>query len=670
MGKKYAHLLAPLRIGDTVVKNRMLYPNASPHFLQGPETFPAEGYRAFVAGLAKNGAGMITLAEWDNYPAQRQGPADADFTHMQAFDLSDPSVSNYFSALAEEVHFYGAKLLLSTDIHFPWGYSLNGGPRQGPPGSGPDTTEPIPVEMIPQVVDAFVQKVKQYRDWGYDGVTMRIENHLHPSENPRNDQYGGSLENRTRLLLECYAAVKKALGKGFITEAQLAGEQPLGYTGERQNGYTLADTVAFSHLAAGKIDILQLREKDMTLSHPTGFTFEKGQHETIRYAEAVKAGGADILVEPIGGFQDPDELEGYLAAGKCDLFGMARAFICDFDYGEKLREGRGEDVTPCLWCNKCHGTIRTPPDPWVSVCSVNPRMGLQHVEHRLVPPAGKGKKVAVIGGGPAGMRAAIVAAERGHSVTLFEKTGYLGGQLYHAESFRFKWPIRDFKNWLVRQMEKAGVSVCLNCAPTSEEVAKIGFDAVIAATGAQAQLPASIQGLRDAAGKALYPTCADIFGKADSLGRHVAIVGGSETGIETAMYLAENGHEVTVLTRQDEIGHDCSKLHYITMAWVKVEPDGKGHMAPAWEKYENIHGIAGVTTQSVEGGRVTYVDRAGQRHVLEADSVVICGGVKPRLDEAMAYAGAADEFYLVGDCNGAGNIQKCMRQAWSTALRL
>lgn len=665
MSKRYSALLSPVRIGNTVVKNRMVFPNASPHFLQGPEEFPAEGYLAFMSGLARNGAGIVTIAEWD-HPHPRNMP-ELDFTHMQYFDAGNAAVQNYLSQMADEVHFYGSKLILSTDLKMPEGYSLHGGPAHGIPGQPPKMTQPLPVDMMGQVIDEFVRRITTYRNLGYDGVTLRLDYYMQPSETERTDAYGGSAVARTKLVLDAYRELKRKLGPGFITEVQCAGEQPMGYTGEVANGYTLEDTIAFCKAAEGVVDVIQLREKDMTISHPTGYTFQKGEHPCIGYSAAIKEAGCTILTEPIGGFQDPDEINAYIAEGKCDMIGMARAFFCNPEYGKMIEEGRGEDITPCLWCNKCHGTILVDkPDPWLTVCSVNPYFGLQNRLHRLISEKGPAKKVAVIGGGPVGMRAAIMAAERGHAVTLYEKTGYLGGQLRHAEYYSFKWPLRDFKNWEIRRMEQLGVTVKLNTRPAPEQLRAEGYDTVIAATGAQANLPRSIEGLRDETGKAVVRTCHDIFGKEGELGRHVIICGASETGIETAMYLAQNGHEVTLLTRQSEIGHDCSKLHYITMAWVKPNNDGtgKGHMAPAWEKYEDVlHGITGVTTKRVDGNTVTYVDQDGGEHTITGDDVIICGGVSPLVDEAMAYADAADQFLLVGDCNGRGNLQRGMRDA-------
>lgn len=682
MSKKYEHLLSPFKIGNHVIKNRTMFPNASPHFLQGPENYPAEGLMAFYTNIAKNGCAIITLAEWSN-PNQRKGDYYSDFVHMQNFDFTDPAVGNYFSQLADDIHFYGSKLLVGIDFPaFPEGYSLAGSPEMKGGGHGPmgprPATKPAPKEMIQENIQAFVEKCRRFRAYGYDGYSMRVEANLAASGGPfgksmRTDEYDSSnLENRTRYILECADAVKKAF-PDFIIEFGIAGEQPKGYGGGMQ-GYTLETAIEFAKLCEGRIDILQIREKDMCKSHPTGFTFQKGEHDVIKYAAAIKAAGVkNLLLQPVGGFQDPEELDRYIAEGKCDIIGMARAFFADPEYGIKLKEGRGEDITPCLWCNKCHGTILNDPDPWISVCSVNPKMGIAHKLGRMVDEVGEKKKVAIVGGGPAGMRTAIYAAQRGHDVTLFEKTGELGGQIIHGDYASFKWPIGEYKAWLIRQMEKVGVKVVMNCEATPDMVKEQGFDTVVACTGATPKIPRSMEGFADENGllKKEYWFCTDVFGHEEELGKDVVIVGASETGVETGMYLCEKGHNVTLLTRQKEVGHDCSKLHYITMAFVGTDPvTGREGMRPAWEAYENLHGIVNVTTKKVEGNTVTYVDAEGVEHTITADSVVLCGGMKPQTDEALAFATAADEFFAVGDCNGCGNLQKVNRQAYSRAMQI
>ena len=403
---KYRNLLSPIRIGNNVLKSRLVYPNASPHFFQGPETYPAEGYRAYHANLAKNGAAIVTTAEWDNYPAQRNFPADMDMSHMQAFDLSDPAVHNYISQMCEEVHFYGSKILISVVWSYPEGYTLQGGPGFGP--GAPKDSKPVPKEMMGEVIDGIVEKIRFYKLLGYDGISVRVDGDLSPKDRERDDEYGGNAVNRGRFSVEVFEAVKKRLGNDFIIEAVLAWEQPDGYgpVTKAMGGYFEEDSLEYLKSAQEFIDIVQIRENSAATSHPTGFTMKPGEHPTVSFAQKIKALGIDVITEPIGGFQDPDEMERYIAEGKCDMFGAARAFIADPEYGRKMKEGCGDDITPCLKCNKCHGELLAEHTPWLSICSVNPLQSLGHKHARLLEGAGSGKKkrVAVIGGGGGGRR--------------------------------------------------------------------------------------------------------------------------------------------------------------------------------------------------------------------------------------------------------------------------
>lgn len=669
--QKFSNLLSPLIIGNQVIKNRMMFPNACPHFLQGPETFPAIGMRAFHAGLARNGASIVTIAEWNNLD-QHKGPREIDVTHFQAWDLNDPSVCNYLSMMAEEVHFYGSKLLICAQVDWPEGYSLYGRPPMGPPRPG-KVYQMAPPEIVNQAISNFVKKMKFYKGMGYDGMSMRCDMEiLNRPGVERNDAYSpATIESRSLFIRQLYAAVKQELGNDFITEATVAWEQPWGYGDmEPGSGVSAEEVITFCKLIDKDVDIFQVREHDGYRSHPMGFNFMPGDHPAADACKRMKQEGITALLAPIGGFQEPEEMEQLLKDGVCDMFAMARAFFADPEYGIKIAEGRSQDITPCLKCNKCHGEVTTVQKPWSSVCSVNPVFGLEHDISWLTANRSTGKKIAVIGGGPAGMRTAIEAARLGHHVTLYEKTNRLGGQLLHADFFDFKWPVKNFKEWLIRQLGEWKVNVIMNCAPTRDQIIAGGFDAVFAATGAEAQLPRSVEGAISSDGTGLYPTCDDIWGKEAELGHHVILVGGSETCMETAIYLLRAGHRVTMLTRQNEVAHDASKLHYITWVFVYHNPDGTHRAGAEWERYELFTGITNATTTAVNGNTVTYMDANGDEQMITGDSIVLYGGRHKCMDEALYYAGTADRFDLIGDCSGAGNLQICNRQAFAAANTL
>ena len=657
---KYRHLLSPLPVGNVTLKNRISSPDASLHLLQGPETFPADGYRAWVIQMAKSCAYMV-MSPWSN-PTQRTiGMADS--VRMQNFDMDDPSVSNYFSKMCEDIHFYGSKILISAiPFRLPWpeGYNLDGQGGMFLPGQPLEPKQMLPADRMAELAENFVVWVSNYQTFGYDGVSLNIAMLIGKNHNHRTDEYGcDTPQNAARLPKLLFSAVKERLGRDFLTEAYVYGMMDHIYDKEFMAAVVkeLEDVV----------DIVSIKEKDAASNHPTGYQFRKGEHPCFEYAKAIRDTGADVFIGVNGGFQDPEELDGYIKNGDCDLIAMARGLFADEDYMEKCLSGRGEDIVPCVWCNKCHGTM-TP--PWVSFCSVNPKLGIDPVLLEAIPAETAPRKVAVVGGGPIGMRAALMAAERGHKVTLFEKTDYLGGQLYHSDFVSFKWPLRDYKDYLVRQIRKAGVDVRMNTEATPEMIEAEGFEAVIAATGARPNIPRFAQDETGALREGLM-TCLDVFGNEDKLGRRVVIVGGSETGVETGMHLCEKGHEVTVLTRQFEIAHDASHLHAITMAIVTYDPDDYHEIIKcAWEKYPDFHAITDASTTAVTPTSVTYTDKEGISHTIEADSVVICGGMRSNREEALAFFGSADRFFMTGDCEKVANLQNGNRSAMGKVAQL
>lgn len=278
------------------------------------------------------------------------------------------------------------------------------------------------------------------------------------------------------------------------------------------------------------------------------------------------------------------------------------------------------------------------------------------------------------------MRAALVARKRGHEVVLFEKKDVLGGQLIHADYADFKWPLKNYKDWLIAQLDKQGVTVKLSTAPTPEEIEAEGFDAVIAATGAVPKRP-NIPGADDE--KLWNPI--DVFGNEEKLGKKVVVVGGSETGVETALYLCANGHDVTVLTRQTQLASDANQIHYIAA------------LKKYYSAMDNFHYALNAATTEVTPGSVKFTVHTPPRpemppmpgmppmpmfnekpgpysadgeYTIDCDSVVVCGGVAPEAKAGLAFSGSARQFFLIGDCDEPGRVYQCTRAAFAAASQI
>ena len=674
MNHRYQTLISPFVLPNGVVlRTRMVHPKCAPDENQGPEDFPTEMFSHFHREMARRGNALV-VAHIRDTPEVRKMPDSHDFSHSYTFDTKNPAVQNYICQMADDVHFYGSKIIGMCMLSLPRGKCLGGKmPRFMQQSEGFIPLPPAEMatkEDIRAAIDNAVREAVALKTWGFDGIAVGIMGGLNADMDLRTDEYGGSTENRCRMTMEFFDAVKKACGSRFIIHAMVNGV-PVAEDVRPEDvpkGYTLDDIVTFAKLAEGRCDLITVREASMVESHPTGFTFSKEQHRCINMVRYMKAHGVKVPLAVSGGFQDPQEMEDLLSAGVCDLVSIGRGQFTDPDYFEKVLAEKGEEIRPCIRCNRCHGRKRP---PWTSVCSVNPEFGCELKDRHMVQPVGPAKKVAIIGGGPAGMQAAITAAERGHRVTLFEKTDYFGGQLKHADYFSFKWPIKDFRLWLIAEMDRRGVEVKLGCEPTPEELSAAGFDAVLAATGSVANLP-DIEGMLNPDGSPALKTCHDVIGREAELGRDVIMVGCSETGIETACYLAQNGHNVTCLTRQDVLAKDASPLHSITITFEKpCHPEtGEPYMASYWEHFDNLKGITKATTVKVTPKTVTYRDEAGEEHTLEGDDVIVCGGVRPYLDGALKYAAAAPFFRLIGDADGAGDIQRSIRSGFAAASQI
>lgn len=522
---------------------------------------------------------------------------------------------------------------------------------------GPSLADTVTKAQMQEYIDTTIKSALELKALGFQMFSFHNAYRGHigaqlwsPLTNHRHDEYGvDSVENRARFLIEFFDAMKQTLGRDFPLEVLISGTEP--------GGATIRDTIELARLLEGHVDILSIRNGVQDPQHPTGFTSTRdhqwpNEEVTAAVTQDCHARGAKLLIGATAGLHDADLCESIIRDGKADLVCMARSWICDSEYGKKLYEGRGEDITPCVRCNKCH--VPNDTDKFRSFCSVNPLIGLEDKIDRMVSPVEREKKVAVVGGGPAGMYAAITLADRGHKVTLYEKNDRLGGQLIHADFASFKWPLADFKDFLARQCAKKGVEIRLNTEATKEMLAAENYDHVILAIG-PVFTKAGIPGAESP--KVL--TTMDVFGHEDELPENIVVIGGSETGVETAMDLAEKGHKVTVLCRQKTLASDAPHAHYVTM------------LEDAWLRLENFFWVKGIRKyEKIDDTGVTYINFEGKEKHIDADCVVMCTGARPNTEGCAALYGAADRTDMVGDCFRVGNVHFAVTTAFGAANQI
>ena len=642
----YPTLLSPIQVGNRILKNRMICPPSAPGTIQGPQSYPTETLIQHYADRAKNGAAIVTCSGHYLTPPDRSG-------HMWGWDVRQGLTQNMMSEMAEAIHLHGS-LANGFLISFPEpGYDVS----NFDPAKNQEVrfmlSEPfveMPRDMIYETIDRYITQVKTYRECGFDGVHIHMcyrftlaARFLSPMTNVRTDEFGGSLQNRMRFAKLLCGGIKKACGKDFIIEVTIAGHDPV------ENGWTIQDSIIFSKEMKGLVDIMTVRSSTLDPQHPTGYTDEK--RPWVYMAEEIKKGGPEILIAASSGLFDPSANEEILSSGKADLVSMARAFISNPQYGKCIQEHRPQDLVPCVRCNKC--IVGGPSDPWLTVCTVNPKHGMTPFMERIQPSGAK-KKTAVIGGGPAGMVAAITAADQGHQVHLYEKTGQLGGLLTHTDYVSFKWPLRDYKDYLIRKVrEHDHITLHLGTNITPEELNEQGFEAVLAAVGSQpVRLP--IPG----ADRENVRFAVDVLGHEDGLRETVAIIGGGEIGVETGIYLARKGHKVTVLEMTDALAREAIRGHYYSM------------IRDAWEAEENFSFILNATCTAITPEGVEYQDPEGNVHIVRADDILLSAGMRAKTEEALRYGGAGQYFRAIGDCRKAASVQQAVRSAYTTALTL
>ena len=650
MSLKYSKLLEPIKINNVVLRNRLISTASNPHFVQATEKWPTEALISHYANKAKAGAAVVTCK--GNNPVKNSDP------HSLTLDITNGAHQHMFAQVADMVHYYGAKAsyLVLPDMNIVKGYDASDNVLSeyvAGDGSKPEYGKAAPKELLYRMVEAYAEEAKLAQSLGFDMCFMHMAyrlmfpgRFLSPLSNKRTDEFGGSIENRARFPLMICEAIKKACGKDFLVEISISGREDDLF----KDGLTVQDQIEFAKLAAGKVDILQIRGGSIDPSQPTYLDLrEVPQRDT---AAAIRKGIHDagikgMYVDLVGGCQDLDTCESVLENGDADFIGAARSFIADPQWGIKAYEGRNEDVVPCLRCNKCHVAG---PGNWNTVCSVNPEWGLEHKIERLVTPPVRTKKLAVIGGGPVGMEAALLASKRGHSVTLYEKNDRLGGLINYTDGVDIKWTLGRFRDYMVRQIEKSAVKVIKGVTATPEMIRAENYDEVIVAIGSEPNIPPIPGTDRENVIPAILTVETE-----PKMGQNVVVVGGGEIGVEMGLHMAKKGHNVTVLEMGPTLSPESVPVHFRSL------------FEAAWEKQERFPYRLNSRCPGIDDEGVSYVDAEGVTHKLPADNVVMAAGMKAKQVEAMSFMDGSCRVHMLGDCNKVGCIQTGMRAAYALA---
>lgn len=643
---KYPHLCSPITIGNVTFRNRMFAApvggtDITADCCVGPRT------PAFYEMKAKGGAAAVTASELVVHP-------ETDASHMFHLNLTTPGNLASWTWVADSIMRHGAvpSVELSHSGQYAGTYLVDKNKKQGLSQYGPSNwirPDGIPVkaltkEQITSIVKAYGETAALAKRVGFQMVMVHgghgwlINQFLSPAFNHRTDEYGGNFENRMRFCREVLQSVRNAVGPGFPIEFRMSGSELF------EGGYTLKDGVEIAKAVEDLVSLIHVSAGSYQFgfftTHPSMFS----NHGCNVYLAAEIKKHVKIPVATIGALNDPAQMEEIVASGKADVVEMTRALLADAELPNKVLAGKEDEIVHCLRCFTC---MAERPTTGTRRCTVNPLIG-RECEGMSVSAAPKAKKVLVVGGGVAGMKAAITAAERGHSVILCEKTDALGGILKSEQAIPFKYEMYMLSLSLTKQMQTQGVDIRLNTPVTPELVAEIAPDAMILAVGSNPIVP-SLPGME---GDNVI-VVNDYYLKKDQVGDTVAVMGGGLAGCECAVHLGMEGKAVHLVEMRDTLAPDCNIRHRpILMQQV--------------EKYTTAHtGLQGL--QVTEDGLICR-NAAGEEVLIPGKTVVCAVGQRANRAVVEQLRYSAPWVREIGDCARVSNITNAIYQGYHAAL--
>ena len=639
----YPKLFSPIKIGETTVKNRVFMPPISTNLAD--KGYVTDALVEHYAARAKGGVGLIVTEVTTVEPTYVYLPGD--------MSICDDSYIPGWEKLTAAVHKYGAKILPQLFHPAYMAFPIPGTPRLiAPSFVGPyyakEAPRPVTVEELQVIIRQFGEAALRVKKAGADGVEIHaahahglLGGFLSPLYNKRTDAYGGDINGRLKLTLEVIAEVRKICGKDFIIDVRISGDE---YS---DGGLNLNDAIYVSK---------QLEKAGVDMLHVSGGTTIKrgssipapgtkmGSHSALS-AEIKKH--VSIPVATVGRITEPWLAEELLENDKADICMIGRANLCEPEFCNKAQAGHEEDIRPCIGCLRCLNGIMFGKRV---ACTVNP--SLEPENEDTITPAKETKNVLVIGGGPAGMEAAYVAAKRGHHVVVFEKEKKAGGQLNLACRAPFKQEISKWIVYLLQECDRYGAEIRYETEANADVIKAENPDVVILATGAEPiVLPVE--------GKETMIQANDVLsGKVPILGGNAAIIGGGMVGIETAEYVLHHSRgaaRAALIEMTDSIGQGMVPNNLVpTMARLRQE---------------NVQMITGARVKKIDAGTIIADTKKGEMKYPGFTHVICAVGSKawnPLYEEIKD----TYETYVIGDAKEVAQALEAVRGAYELGYRL
>mgnify|MGYP002615491718 FL=1 len=635
----YPHLFEPIQIGKTTVKNRIFMPPLSTNLAD--KGYVTDALVEHYSNRARGGVGLIVTEVTTVEPTYTYLPGD--------MSIYDDSYIPGWKKLVDAVHKYDTKILSQLFHPAYMAFPVPGTPQLiAPSNVGPYYAKSAPravtVEELHVLVWQFGEAALRFKKAGGDGVEIQCA-HAHgllggfltPLYNKRTDEYGGDINGRLRLTLEVIREVRKQCGDDFIIDVRISGDE---YS---EGGLTLNDMIYVSK---------QLEKEGVDFLHVSG-------GNTIKRGSSMPAPGTSpaphahaseeirkhihIPVATVARINEPWVAEELIADGKADICMIGRANLCDSEFANKAREGRTDDIRPCIGCGRClTGIMFGKP----IACTVNPS-----VETNDIDEADVKKKVLVIGGGPAGMEAAYVAKKRGHEVVLCEKEKELGGLLRLAAVPISKQELCKVIKFMARRLDNEGIDVRTGCEVTPQMLEDEFKDyEIICSTGAK---PKEIEAFKQFK---QTMTADDILSGRKFPGRKIVILGGGSVGCETADYLAPLVNDLFPANRDVTV---------IEMTGSLMTGEGGAAKSRLTQRLmsKGVKLLLNAQVKKVDESTITY-EQDGEEHTIkDADTLVFAVGYTPAKVEY-------ENAHYIGDCGKVGNLKDAISGAYQLAKSL